>query len=129
MPGNSARHNFQLWGPMGNDLKHSSSQRNLNFLKKRHALAGFDSDYIGKLNSAEVVWFEQFSRNYYDGLRDGQSEENFKEANRRRYRAKVADALSKVVLSFEAAPTDVVDDLDPEKILMILEVAGKNKSR
>lgn len=109
---------------MKKDLKQANSQRNLNFLKKRHSLSGFDSDYVDKLGDAESAWLERFSRNYYDGLRAGQSEDHFKEANRRRYRSKVTDAMTKIGFSLEDVDSESIDNLDPEKILLMFEVVG-----
>ena len=99
--------------------KRDIAQRNIKFLQRRHVAA--DYDYLTSLNELESQFLERFSRGFYDGERRCcATEADFKEANRRRYRSKNTDALLKISA---VEVVEVVDNLDPEKILLILEGA------
>lgn len=93
------------------------------FLLKRHGLTGLDIDYVNRLSDAECAWYEKFARNYYDGDGD-QSIAHKKEANRRRYRAKKADAM-RVADASPVWPEDAKDSLDPEKLYLLREAFKK----
>lgn len=107
----------------------SKARKNIKFLKKRHKVTGFDSDYIDKLNDDELKFMEEFARNYYDG--EDPDPDYRAESNYRRYRAKKADAMSMASSKGVEVLSDMlVDDLDPEKILQIKEdLAAKNQSQ
>ena len=100
--------------------KRDIAQRNLKFLQRRHLAA--DYDYLSSLNERESEFLERFSRGFYDGERRCcATEADFKDANQRRYRSKCTDALLK------AGSVEVIemsDNLDPEKIFLILECAN-----
>jgi len=103
--------------------KISEAQRNLFFLMRRHSRAGCDYDYIKKLKDKHAdaaVWLENFTRGYYDGLREGQSPEHHKEANKRRY-AQTTDALHR---TSDGACPDGVDTVNPELLLLTVEEAA-----
>lgn len=102
----------------------NKSERHLKFLQRRHSQTGFDSDYIDKLGPEALAWLDEFARGYYDGD-PSQSQEHKKEANQRRYRAKSADVMSKI--SDVAESVVSVDDLDPEKLLMLKEQLSHKK--
>lgn len=68
--------------------------KNLKFLRDRHANAGFDVDYLQKLNGDELAFLEDFARKYYGGDPQ-QPMAHKKEANQRRYRAERADAMGR----------------------------------
>ena len=101
------------------DDRMSNATKNLKFLKRRHELTGFDCDYLDKLNTEELEFMEGFAREFYEGSSDDAQQR--KAGNRRRYSAKQADALR---LAGELSPTVLVDDLNPEKLLCLLEATG-----
>ena len=94
--------------------------RNLNFLLRRHRQCGFDVDYLTQLNSDQLTWLEGFARRYYNGENEPDPIRR-KEANRRRYSAKNADAM-RVAKFSENLDNNNVDDLDPEKLVLLGEL-------
>jgi hypothetical protein len=93
--------------------------RNLNFLLRRHRQTGADYDYLTKLTSEQLSWLEQFTRRYYNAENEADPVLR-KEANRRRYSAKNADAM-RIARSYENLDTNNIDDLDPEKLVLLAE--------
>jgi hypothetical protein len=98
--------------------------KNLRFLARRHRQTGLDVDYAEKLDIDSLRFLEAEMRRFYNG--EGcVDEKEKKEANKRRYRAQQADAMG--VSNYGDDFTTTVDDLDPEKLLLIKEEATIRK--
>lgn len=98
--------------------KKYSSKSTIAFFGRR--FGGQEVDYLPRLSSEDAAWLASFTSVYLGG-QEGTKEQK-KDANRRRYRAQQSDALSHTTELQEGLPEpEAVNDLDPEKIMIIKE--------
>jgi hypothetical protein len=97
-----------------------STRRRVAQIQKLRKRVGFDCDYLDDLNEEELKFLEAFAERYYSGHPD-QPTEHKKEANRRRNSVR-NEAIFFVNSSVVA---DSINDLDPEKILLLKEELKK----